>query len=692
MNKTKNIEDCIQYQILKGKTQNRIKETAKSHWEKYCNSLNNATKLGQVWKEARNMNNTLENENSIPNLNQENGTKTTNAQEKADLLADQFQFNSSDQNYSKKFQTNKNIHLSNPNFSSDNSTPNQQTNDLNATINMSELKIAIADTEQKSSPGPDKITYSMLKHLPHVGLEKILDFYNNILNNGELPDTWKHAVITPIPKPQKDNTLPANYRPISQTNTLCKILEKIITNRLHYFLETNNKFNKYQTGFRKGLSTTDQLIKLQNEITATMRKKGLTVAVFLDFEKAYDMIWKPGLLYKCNNLGINGKIFNYIKAFISNRTFQVKINNTYSSIRTQVNGTPQGSVISALLFLIMINDLSPASDDILLSLFADDSATYSSGKNVKKIYKSMQTTLNKISKWCDEWGFKLSPTKSKCIVFSRNKKYDDIQHTLHINNQKIKSENSMMFLGMILDRKLNFNEHITYIIDKGKKRLNLMRNLCGTTWGASINTLLTIYRTLIRSIIEYGDIVYDNTSNRNKQKLDSLQYQALKICCGSMTGSPLEALQNETGELPLELSRLKHQLIYYAKVKTNTKHPSQNLITYPPNTKFNEKRGLELFTMKTSPIFEQQQWTLNSNNNTQGTPWINSRITTNETLLHTLENLNTMTEKLKMSNTMINSYSNFLNIYTDGTLKPDNTMCIRFLHSNNKQINNTQKF
>ncbi len=435
---TKNLDDCMQYQQLKGLAQYKIKEAAKNHWTDYCNSLTSATQLGQVWKASKKMNNLNENNSHIPNLKLNNNNYTTTTQQKAEILAEQFEFNSSNDNYTPAFTANKAIHLTNPTFNTDNSTQAQQSNDLNTPITMPELQTAITTSEQTSSPGPDTISYSMLKNLSDTSLTHILNLYNNIFNLGEIPETWKHAIITPIPKPGKDNSIPANYRPISQTNTLCKILERIITNRITYYLETNNKFNKCQTGFRKGLATTDQLIKIQNEITKSLRNKGFTIAVFLDFEKAYDMVWRPGLLNKCNKLGINGKTFNYIKSFITNRTFQVKLNNSFSSIKTQTNGTPQGSVISSLLFIIMINDICTASEDILMSLYADDSATYTSGKNITKIFKSMQKTLDKIASWCNEWGFKLSPSKSTLIIFTRNKKFKNIKLSLKINNQIIK--------------------------------------------------------------------------------------------------------------------------------------------------------------------------------------------------------------------------------------------------------------
>ena len=616
MKETKNIDDCIKYKTLNGKTQHKIKEAAKTHWEHYCNSIDNSTKLGQVWKEAKKMNG-VDNNNVMPNIKGRDGVISTDTESKSNILADQFEHNSSNNNYNNQFIVNKNIHLSDPNFDIDTSTIDQQNNENNTLLTLSELKNAIAVSDPKSSPGPDAIPYSMLKHLPEIALENILNLYNKIYKNGYIPENWKHAIITPILKPQKDSTLSSSYRPISQSSTLCKTLERIITNRLNFFLESKNKINKYQTGFRKGLSTIDQLSIIHNEIIKSMRNKGFTLAVFLDFEKAYDMVWRPGLLHKCKQLEINGNMFNFIKSFIENRTFQVKINNKLSTIRNQENGTPQGSVISSLLFLIMINDISPSSKDVLLSLFADDSVTYISGKSIPKLYTNMQQTLNKISIWCDNWGFKLSPTKTKCIIFTRTKKYYNINKFLKLNNQQIKIENSIMFLGMILDKRLNFNEHIDYILEKTKKRLNLLRNLSGTTWGATAKALLTIYKSLIRPVIEYGCIIYDTTSTRNFKKLDSIQYQSLKICCSSMSGSPLIALQNELGEMPLHLSRKRQQLIYAAKVKSSHNHPSEIVINQPIGTHFVNKPRLNMLASITEPIFCKQNWKIEKNEATK---------------------------------------------------------------------------
>ena len=109
------------------------------------------------------------------------------------------------------------------------------------------------------------------------------------------------------------------------------------------------------------------------------------------------MLWRKGLLHKLKCLKINGAMFQWIKDFLSNRTFQVKVSNKLSEIRYLENGTPQGSIISPILFLIMINDISTSSPTVKLSLYADDSTAYNSGTNLKFLIKQMKVAINLIS-------------------------------------------------------------------------------------------------------------------------------------------------------------------------------------------------------------------------------------------------------------------------------------------------------
>jgi len=136
-----------------------------------------------------------------------------------------------------------------------------------------------------------------------------------------------------------------------------------------------------QTGSRKEKITTNHIIRLQDAINKYNNNKGYSVAVFKDFRSAYDMAWHTGLLCKLKKMGINGKMFTYIKNFLSNRTIQVRVGNTLSGIHTLKNGTTQGSIISPILFLVMINDLPANKMKTDATLFADDSCLFTSGRN-----------------------------------------------------------------------------------------------------------------------------------------------------------------------------------------------------------------------------------------------------------------------------------------------------------------------
>ncbi len=126
---------------------------------------------------------------------------------------------------------------------------------------------------------------------------------------------WKHAIIVPILKPGKNPSDPSSYRPIALTSQLCKIMERIITDRMTHYLESNDLFSPYQSGFRKGRSTMDSLLCLESDIRKAQTNREVVIAVFFDVEKAYDMLWKEGLLIKLQRLGIGGKVYNWILDF-----------------------------------------------------------------------------------------------------------------------------------------------------------------------------------------------------------------------------------------------------------------------------------------------------------------------------------------------------------------------------------------
>ena len=533
------------------------------------------------------------------------------------------------------------------------------------------MKDAISNSKCCKSPGDDKIPYEFLKHLHRHALTILLAFYNKIWTESKLPDDWHHAIILPLLKPNKNAASPDSYRPISLTSTICKVMERLVTNRLQWYIEKNNLLSKNQSGFRKHKSTIDQILKLQDSIFKKLKNKEDVLAIFIDFERAYDMLHVPTLLKKLLNMGIIGKTYHWIVNFLSNRTFQVKIGTSFSDKYSLENGTPQGAVISSLLFLIMINDIPQGLDGVEMTLFADDSSIYAGHRNHNKLQSRIQLSLNAIDKWCNKNGFKISISKTVGVLFTKKRRISNVK--IKVGNEPIKIEKTAKFLGVIFDHRLSWKPHIEYVITKCKNRMNLMRAVSGNHWGASKKALLHIYRALIRSVIDYGDAAYSSAPQSYLDKLSSVQTEALRLCCGAAKGTPASALQNECGEMPLQMRRLQNSLKLGTKILGNPDHPVR--AAYQPHWT-NEFRTFghkdESTYTRTQDFFSSLNLPFQAPTFPTTPPWLNNDIEVDITLHKSISKKNDNPELIRLiSLEHMSRYKTCTHIFTDGSKAGD---------------------
>jgi len=195
---------------------------------------------------------------------------------------------------------------------------------INDAFKFKELDDVLNKVNIKSSPGIDNIPFLLLVNLPINIKEYLLKLINASWQTGTIPKNCKHSVIKPILKPNKNKNDLHSYRPISLTSTFSKVMEKMVVNRLNWFLEKNNLMNKNQAGFRKNFSTNDPVIRLTYEADYAIKSGNITVAILIDFTRAFDLLWVDGLLMKMMNLHISGNMLKWVKNFLANRTYQVK--------------------------------------------------------------------------------------------------------------------------------------------------------------------------------------------------------------------------------------------------------------------------------------------------------------------------------------------------------------------------------
>ena len=288
----------------------------------------------------------------------------------AELMASHYETISSNNSYNMKFQRYRRTHEQPINFSTKESIP------YNSPITILELERMLA-TCTNTAVGEDKITYSMIRRSHESCHHFLIAIYNKIFDTGIYSPQWQSSTVLSFPKPGKNSTLEENFRPISLTSCVGKLMEKIINNRLTFFLESNNHLPPEQFGFRKMHSTIDALNRFTTDISKSLNQKNSVICVSFDMRKAYDTTWRYGILQNMYDIGLRGKLPEYIRCFLSNRLFKTKIGNTYSTYHTLDQGVPQGGVLSCTLFSLAINNiLKIIPNTVRASLYVDDLLIY----------------------------------------------------------------------------------------------------------------------------------------------------------------------------------------------------------------------------------------------------------------------------------------------------------------------------
>ena len=190
--------------------------------------------------------------------------------------------------------------------------------------------------------------------------------------------------------------------------------------------------------------------------------------------------------------------------------------------------------------------------------------------------ESTVSTLFKVCNWCEECGFKISSTKSAAVLFTR--KHDPVPISLILRDStRLQMKNEYKYLGVTFQRNGSYSKHVQNVAPKFRSHLNVIRMLTGTSWGAGKRSLLTVYRLIVRSVIEYGMEAYFFTSPSLLKPLHRIQNDALRLCTGAMASTPLIYLHHDCDETPL-LTRHKFLCLKFkAHLLTFSDHPAQSL-------------------------------------------------------------------------------------------------------------------
>jgi ribonuclease HI len=358
-------------------------------------------------------------------------------------------------------------------------------------------------------------------------------------------------------------------------------MERMVNNRLVWFLESNELLTEYQCGFRSKRSTLDHLVAFESYIRDAFILKEHVVAIFFDLEKAYDTTWKYGIMKDLHDMGLRGRLPYFINSFLTDRTFKVRIGSTLSDNYDQETGVPQGSILSPMCFNIKINNIVKSiQENIKCSLYVDDFLIAFKSSYMPAIERQLQQNLKRLQRWSNENGFKFSKTKTVCVHFSPPRSFQP-DPELTLNGSIIKVINQYKFLGIIFDSKLSFIPHIKQLKTKCFKSLNLLKVVSKLSWGGDSTVLLRLYRAITRSRLDYGCIVYGSARQSYLRCLNTIHHQGIRLCLGAFRTSPVESLYVLAKEPSLTLRRIKLSMQYMVKLAACPTNPAFDSVFHP---------------------------------------------------------------------------------------------------------------
>ena len=409
------------------------------------------------------------------------------------------------------------------------------------------------------STGPDNISPRMLRETAQSITPSLTRLFNLSLNNCHFPSGWKKANVLPLHK-KNDKDIMNNYRPISLLSCVGKVFEKIIFKFLFNYFRDNFLLSIYQSGFMPGDSTVNQLVQIYHMMCDALDKQKEVRLVFCDISKAFDRVWHDGLIHKLECLGIRGNLLIWLKSYLHNRQQRVVVGGKHSSWGTIQAGVPQGSVLGPLLFLVFINDIT-AVVNCNIRLFADDTTIFITVDDPIEAAETLNSNLESISIWAKKWLITFSPPKTECLTVSR--KRNPFHPPIYFDGSAVSEVNHHKHLGITLSNDLKWEIHVNDIVSKAGKRADILSRLM---YKLDRKTLEVMYKSFIRPVIEYGDVLLSNITDGQAYKLECVQKRCARVVCGGIRGTSRHVLYEELGWESLGSRREKHRLFMLHKI------------------------------------------------------------------------------------------------------------------------------
>ena len=435
--------------------------------------------------------------------------------------------------------------------------------ELDAEFSEDDIRKGISKLNNNKSAGLDGVIAEVFKSSENIITPFLTTLFNKIFISGNYPKKWGEGCIIPLYK-KGDIDDVNNYRGITLINIVAKLYSQLIHDRLMKWAIKCKKLSQHQFGFQKGKSTTDCIFTFSSIITKILSSGNKVYCAFIDYEKAFDTVNRSLLWKKLIREKMSSRMIQAIKSMYETIKCCIKYSNEYSDFLDSHIGLKQGCPLSSLMFMFFINDITDSIDtsnldgtftmhdvNMFLLLYADDTAIFAKTK------ESLQSMLNDLKRYCDQWRLKVNTGKTKVMVFEKGR------HTrpdLYFGNTLLEVVESFKYLGVVFYKNCHWNRMQKRLADHGSFALHKLYVLMDKV-NLPVSELCKLFEVLVEPVISYSAEVWGYNEAKD---IESLHLKFCRKILGVKKSTNISGLYGELGRTPLSVKRKFTMLKYWA--------------------------------------------------------------------------------------------------------------------------------
>ncbi len=435
-------------------------------------------------------------------------------------------------------------------------------------VGVRDIREAISKLKTLKGFGNDTISSYFLK-LAMPFIENSLVFlFNTSLETSLFPDCWKIARVTPIFK-DGDRADKSNYRPISILPVISRLFEKIVFNQLYQYLNGSGFLCQNQSGFREFYSTVTCLLKNSDDWYSGLDTGHQVGLVFIDLKKAFDTVDHKLLCKKLKHYGVSDRELSWFESYLTDRKQYCRVGSVDSSIGKIEIGVPQGSCLGPLLFLVYINDLPFGVQNSTVSMYADDTSLYIQSKDITQLNEALNEDLESLDNWLKGNKLSLNVIKTQSMLMCTRPRLQALVNngdelSLKIKNEPLDVVQSVKYLGVQVDRHLDWSDHTKAVTAKVSRAIGFLKYARPFI---PFKTLKALYTSIVEPHFRYCCSVWGCCGSTQITKLQKLQNRAARIVTNSSYYSSGLKLVSQLGWKTIEtLINEELQIMVYKSI------------------------------------------------------------------------------------------------------------------------------